>query len=122
MGARWHTLYCFEAPMMDDVINALTSAADEEAWEKAGLFNLPATLINSAHQSPRELLTLDSTLLLVTNSHYGKGDAPFVKFDVGCFAHTPSVRADATRGYKLPDCVSTPSLGGANVVAPNPAP
>jgi hypothetical protein len=44
VGARWHTLHCFEAPMTEVVVSALMSVTDEEAWEKVGLFNPPATI------------------------------------------------------------------------------
>jgi len=32
------------------------------------------------------------------------------------------MREDATRGYKCPKCIMTPSLGGDNIVAPKLAP
>jgi hypothetical protein len=48
--------------MTEDVVSALMSAADEEAWEKAGLFNPPATHLNTVHHSTQELFPLDMTL------------------------------------------------------------
>jgi hypothetical protein len=90
------------------------SADDEEAWEKAGLFNLLVTINTFSHQSTPELLTLDPVLPSSLTLQFGRGVAPIIELDIGCNVQTSSVKVDATRGCKWLDYGSKLSLGGGN--------
>jgi hypothetical protein len=108
--------------MTDAVVNTLMSAADEEVWEKAGLFDPPTMHLNSGHLSDHELLSLESTLPPISSSPCHKGLPPFAKPAPGCSAQVPIV-CNIDRGIRLhPGNGIMPPCGSFDLAVPKTAP
>jgi hypothetical protein len=110
------------ASMMEASVNALMSVADEEAWEKASLFDPPTTHLNTVHLSIRSYWPWIRRYLQLLHHIVVKVYHLLQNSVSGCSARAPTV-CNSDSGDRLhPDGGIMPPCGVASLVVPKSTP